>query len=353
MSEDFAPVKKREHYIDIAKGIAMVLVIIGHCEFAPSQLKWWLYSFHMPLFFLLSGLVFNPVKYKKFTQFLKAKAQSLLVPYFLMSLFLWVWKDIIGHKTTFLTDEDTLNDFIGIFLGHRGTPYYFSMWFLTAIFAAEVILYFISRISGDRLWALCLTVVLFSLLSWFILENIDDGFYWSLDLTPIAVSFIALGYIVKLYKDKIRLLFNPAFFVLAAALNVTFAYLNHRVCGRADLYYTKMGNYFYYMLAAVAGSWAVIIFCKFIKKMPVLEYIGRNSIVYYAFQNAVFIGGAEKIVQELSSLGGIFDNRIFMLILAVTLSCIGLAVWSEAITKCFPILLGKPKHTLKNRKQKL
>ena len=44
-------------YIDYAKALAMLLVIMGHVNFANDDLKAWIYSFHMPTFFLLSGMV--------------------------------------------------------------------------------------------------------------------------------------------------------------------------------------------------------------------------------------------------------------------------------------------------------
>ena len=49
---------KRINYIDLAKGIAILCVIIGHTFSAYDQgniLVQFIYSFHMPLFFILSG----------------------------------------------------------------------------------------------------------------------------------------------------------------------------------------------------------------------------------------------------------------------------------------------------------
>ena len=43
--------KKRIGYIDMAKGLAIILVIIGHISFTPSMGKTILYLFHIPLFF--------------------------------------------------------------------------------------------------------------------------------------------------------------------------------------------------------------------------------------------------------------------------------------------------------------
>lgn len=44
--------------VDISKGIGMVLVITGHLCVSAS-LRNFIYSFHMPLFFILSGIVYN------------------------------------------------------------------------------------------------------------------------------------------------------------------------------------------------------------------------------------------------------------------------------------------------------
>lgn len=48
---------KRFLEIDIAKGIGMIFVLIGHLQ-VPSILKNYLYSFHMPLFFFLGGTIY-------------------------------------------------------------------------------------------------------------------------------------------------------------------------------------------------------------------------------------------------------------------------------------------------------
>lgn len=60
--------KKRIDWVDMLKGIAIICVIIGHRTWSdygalPCMLKSWIYSFHMPLFFFLSGFVFSIDKY--------------------------------------------------------------------------------------------------------------------------------------------------------------------------------------------------------------------------------------------------------------------------------------------------
>ena len=55
--------KKRIEYIDYARGIAMLLVILGHCfQSVEYTLNHFILSFHMPLFFFLSGIFAKSAK---------------------------------------------------------------------------------------------------------------------------------------------------------------------------------------------------------------------------------------------------------------------------------------------------
>lgn len=74
---------KRITQLDVIKGIAIILVVLGHCIYAFAKASSWMvtldefiYIFHMPLFFAVSGYLFNPnVNVAK-------KARRLLVPFF-------------------------------------------------------------------------------------------------------------------------------------------------------------------------------------------------------------------------------------------------------------------------------
>ena len=74
--------KQRLLYIDIAKGIGILLVALAHNDLAgyAPLLYHWIYSFHMPLFFFLSGLFFKPEI--GFIDLLRRRFDSLLKPYF-------------------------------------------------------------------------------------------------------------------------------------------------------------------------------------------------------------------------------------------------------------------------------
>lgn len=71
--------KKRIEWLDMAKGYGTLLVILAHLK-QSSIPGWWIYTFHMPLFFFLSGYVFYVPD--SFSAFVKKKCKAILLPYF-------------------------------------------------------------------------------------------------------------------------------------------------------------------------------------------------------------------------------------------------------------------------------
>ena len=72
-------IKKRIDWVDMSRGFAMLLVMLGHTYCAES-IRYWFYTFHVPLFFFLSGYVFSTKKYNSFKEFLISKIKTLFVP---------------------------------------------------------------------------------------------------------------------------------------------------------------------------------------------------------------------------------------------------------------------------------
>ena len=72
----------RIEWIDVAKGLGMVLVIYGHLLLSEGlwvAINRAIYSFHMPMYFVLSGYVVHPRR-TTFGSFVKGQAYKLLIP---------------------------------------------------------------------------------------------------------------------------------------------------------------------------------------------------------------------------------------------------------------------------------
>lgn len=85
----------RDEAIDIAKGIAIICVIIGHLDGVNGILANAIYSFHMPLFFLVSGYLFKPSGNK---ESIIKNFERLVKPYLLVCGLFFLWFLILGIK---------------------------------------------------------------------------------------------------------------------------------------------------------------------------------------------------------------------------------------------------------------
>lgn len=72
---------KRIEWLDISKFIAITIMVLGHLGL-PKSISHLIHIFHMPIFFMISGLCFNAEKYNRFSLFLKSRVITLLIPYF-------------------------------------------------------------------------------------------------------------------------------------------------------------------------------------------------------------------------------------------------------------------------------
>ena len=149
--------EKRLDYIDIAKGLGMLAIVWGHicCKGWSNEL---VYSFHIPLFFFLSGMMFNREKYPSFWQFFKKRAKRLLIPYAVYSVLTWgVWVafNMVFHRPVESIWDPLLQTIIakgsGGFLVHN-----VALWFIPCLLAVELIYYALSRYKvGGGIFVIC------------------------------------------------------------------------------------------------------------------------------------------------------------------------------------------------------
>jgi len=133
---------KRLDDIDILKGWAILLVVMGHSvpgdmiSNMPSVLAWaykWIYSFHMPLFMMASGFLFAYKGAKNtYGKFVSNKFKRLLLPYFIITLLVFIPKVILSHYAL-RPLQFSLSSLIESILYPRDNPILF-FWFLPTLF---------------------------------------------------------------------------------------------------------------------------------------------------------------------------------------------------------------------------
>ena len=146
--------KKRIEWIDISKGIGIILVIMGHT--IALRYSQWLYTFHLPLFFLLSGLVYNANKYNHYTVLLRQKSKQILWP-------------LLTANTNNVQNS--------------------SIWYLICLFVTFNIFFFVNKIKRTKT-----TLAIFVIIAILLLWQKDALNYFSNNILHIPVNRLPLKF---------------------------------------------------------------------------------------------------------------------------------------------------------------
>ena len=249
--------KSRIPWVDIVKGIGIFLVVLGHV-YRNNAVLIWLYSFHMPLFFMLSGWL-HTAKRKSLSMidYCIKKFQLLIIP---MIIFLSI------SYIYWLLVERHFRDFdIG------------PMWFLIILFLVDVFFEAMIIKLKRYVWLL-LPVLLIGFFFGTIFLKSTCIFIWLSRLLGGCFFFFVGGVFslvveLKTFTIKKRMLIAS---IILLILSGILSYLN----GRVDMYSLIIGRSFLLLIAnAFIGSSAVVCFSVFLSKCKLFQYMGRHSII--------------------------------------------------------------------------
>lgn len=82
-------------WIDIAKVLGIYLMIIGHRGLVDEQYTKFIFSFHMPMFFILSGVLYHPVSP---IETITKVSKTLLLPFVIITCIWLIYKSILIIK---------------------------------------------------------------------------------------------------------------------------------------------------------------------------------------------------------------------------------------------------------------
>lgn len=185
----------RYDYIDIAKGLGILMVVWAHIMITGGTHQL-IYAFHMPLFFLLSGMLFKKEKYASFGSFVAHRAKRLLVPYVVYSVLTWAFWAAFRYLRHDEVDSylmPLLQTFIaqgsGAFMVHNS-----ALWFVPCLFLTEM-LYFI--LYGMGKWGCLIGCFGGAALSFMLGGVFGDRWWfllpWNADAALIALPFYCIG----------------------------------------------------------------------------------------------------------------------------------------------------------------
>ena len=269
--------KERKNYIDAVKGISMLCIVVGH-----SGIGWvskFVFTFHVPIFLIISGLFFKPqdgIVKKRFDQMVRPYLSTAVVLYLLGCL--KILFKLIMHMTV-ETDFGTLTKkaILEVLYGSGSRTDFFNyelpaigaIWFFWAVIWATAILFYTEKKISERhkIVRPVIIVILF-LIAW--LTAFFTWFPLSIQAGMSSALFLYLGYLGKKYdilNHRIRIYWVIVALVLWL-ISLYYSYTNELM----SVVRSSFPNVIINVLGAVSASFVIIVL---VRKFENIEWIAN------------------------------------------------------------------------------
>lgn len=304
---------QRLDWVDNLKGIGMILVILGHVSI-NKYLNDIIYSFHMPLFFIISGFLFN---FSNKDNYVLKKVKSLIVPYFKFC-FIWFMYWFIFERFIRGGNISITQQFFNIFIAKGGAEnYYYNavMWFLPCLLITEITFYYLKRVINNEK-IIYLVVIVFSLLGYLNSKYNSLRFPWLIDVMLTSIGFYAVGYYIlpkynNLKMESSKSIINVVIFIFMLSVP--------NYIGRFDLNANIIPNYYMLYIFGTLGTILIVNISKNIN-LKIIKYIGMNSLFIMCMHEPI-----KRIVIKVTSIftkieeDFIRNNFIWIIIISIIL----------------------------------
>lgn len=340
--------QKRLDYLDMAKGVGIFFVVLGHIEFIQEQTLRWIFSFHMPLFFIIGGVLAfikqehqNPAK-----EVLKRKAAGTMIPYLSFSLIL-LSMNVTGYflQSGIFTAEQLIRQFIDSLTGYG----IHILWFLPAYFLANTSFFLLNKYQKPLVRSLCICIT--AILAWLLSEKLDLTRYISWDCSylqtagwnllivflraGLAQPFILIGWYFAKWLPKV-----PAVVQNCGGLLLIPGSLLAFKLDVFDLHYLYVQPLHY--ISAALSVMGILLLMKQLPNIPLVSYLGRNSLIIMCTHASLYVIyyislGMFFIRKFITMADPVFNLAVAILVCFVEIPMI----W--VFNRYFGHLLGKSK----------
>ncbi len=329
--------KNRVQWIDICKGIGIILVIIGHSPRDIMREKFFLidfifnyiYLFHMPLFFILSGLSYRLFKYNKdntlkekysMKQFIVSKFKSLFIPWIMYTLLVFIAIFILNQLPVFgelITNTSLKIEPFFYYIKESllmNNKYSFHLWFIYVLFIVQIIYNIVDNIFCDRKY-INLFILFILFFSFFIDMNIR-----LLPAIMHCLYYFCIGVIIGNYLNKFNYLKKEVVLFVILSL-ITFFTSFLRIDHQNYAFLLNVYNVIFCPLMCIS---IIVLFknkyeSEKQKKMKLLSYLGINSYNIYLLHQPIVAFFGEILVKKL---GLSLISCLFIMIFCICISIV-------------------------------
>lgn len=330
---------KRLPWVDMAKGIAIILVVCGHTDVVPLSLNEWLSWFHLPVFFVISGFLMARSGQRtgnaQAGTVIKGYLRSLMIPYLWFSfgaLIIDYLKCVLGRM-----DFGEANLHLVQTVTLRG---YSVLWFLPALCIGKILVFFVTKKMKPVVAAVVLSIVTVGLFYCRMLGNnviVLGTVLYLVTKWCLAASFVAWGmtFEKRLSEENggfcVQALLGWVVLVCIVAVSKIFGLQSMN-----DLKVTYMSLY---IAIGTLGSLALLFICKSLSELKALCFLGRNSLIIMCTHLHFYVMYLALKLLKLFPI--VFGNMYLGVITVVVLTLIFEVPVIYIINRFFPFVLGK------------
>ena len=288
------PMAGRQPWIDIFKGISILLVVLGHMSI-PQKLYTWIYLFHMYAFFFIAGVTYHYRETRSWWQYFCGSVRRLYVPYLCYGT---VWNLIliirgVQSGAIALSGRYLIADALSVLLG--GKLFYWvessgPVWFLCALLFVRVTFDGIAKSTKNNY----LLLFLFSIATFFLAWVNRGRSYFFLRPFRIGQSlsgfiFFFFCYVISRYLPQIHSCF-------AVSQGRWRGIAGCGICGLILCWMTALSEkplvlaqdsiperWYVILAGGIAGCILVMLVSMLLESLPglsqLLSYYGKNSMV--------------------------------------------------------------------------
>ena len=319
---------KRLDFIDTARGLSILAVIIGHIisKQAPllENINAFLYAFHLPLFFIISGFLFKADSSPK--GFLLKKVKAYGIPYVFCSV-------VISCYYILIRAVDSGTGGLGVYILWMIKNFivqtrFTVLWFLSVLFFAEILLYFFFVISKKKIVYMWIISVFFGIS--FMIYDICGlpALPWNIDTSFIVVPFLLFGFSLKKYNFfNLKIVEVSQITLLFLIFGVTCVAVNTYMTGggHMDMFASQYRFIPFVLLAAFSLS---LFFLLLSRKITIrsLRWLGANTMVFFAFHQAIGMDLSKRILSIFWNIDASESSLIMQILVVIVMLSLVLAI---------------------------
>ena len=267
---------KQSRELNIVKALCIILMVIGHTD-APAGVTGFIYLFHMPAFFFLSGYLLKEKYFKEPVTFIKKRLGTLYAPFVFWELVFLALTGVFCRLHILDTDMSFYGGLAQAFKyitfrGHQ--PLLNGYWFLKTLFFCSVICLFLLKWIKVRRWLLVAAMVLLAGLCQLV----------PADTTMISRLFLACAFYISgfLFSNRRNEYQIPVYLSMVALLAVAVVSL----FWRESIFVTGGGVVPYYAIA-ILGTFGVFGIARVLDRTGhfagFLDFVGRSTLTILTF----------------------------------------------------------------------